>query len=80
MCPLGKGGHFPVLIKFPDFSRCLRHTGDRTQIGLGVLVSEHESMGEHTVHLSTPTSLTQHNTDEQSITRLNRQPVQMTKL
>jgi len=41
------GGHFPVLIKFPDFSRCLRHTGDSIQIGLGVLVREQESMNKY---------------------------------
>jgi len=27
-----QGGDFPVLIKFPDFSRCLRHTGDSIQM------------------------------------------------
>ena len=45
-----RDGHFPVLIKLRDFSRCLRHTGDSTQISLGVLVSKQESMCEHIVH------------------------------
>ena len=42
-----QGGHFPVLIKFPDFSRYLRHASDGIQIGLGVLVTEQESTCEY---------------------------------
>jgi len=51
-----QGGHFPVLIKFPDFSLTfpdvydIPASGDSTQIGLGVLVIEQESMCEHIVH------------------------------
>jgi len=42
-----QGGNFTVLIKFPDFSRCLRHTGESIQIGLGVLVGKHEQVFAH---------------------------------
>jgi len=48
-----QGGHFQYSsnsFTFPDFSRCLQHTGDSIQIVLCVLVSEQESTCEHTVH------------------------------
>ena len=38
---------YQVLIKFPDFSRCLRHTGNSIQTGLDVLVCEQESTWQH---------------------------------